>query len=57
MARTPALPQHAIQAGRFPGPHHDPFDRQLAAQAICENATLITLDPAFKTFPGLTTLW
>jgi PIN domain nuclease of toxin-antitoxin system len=47
----------AIQAGRITSPHRDPFDRQLAAQAIHEDATLITLDPAFATFHGLTTLW
>ena len=44
---------HAVQAGRFSNPHRDPFDRQLAAQASCDNLTLITIDPAFSTFPGL----
>ncbi len=48
---------HAVDSGRFPSQHRDPFDRQLAAQAICEAATLITIDPAFDTFPGLSTLW
>lgn len=48
---------HAVEAGRSSSEHRDPFDRQLAAQAICENATLITIDPAFASFPGLTTLW
>ncbi len=48
---------HAVDAGRFPNPHRDPFDRQLAAQAICEGATLITIDPSFNAFPGLSTLW
>lgn len=48
---------HAVEAGRSSSPHRDPFDRQLAAQAICESATLITIDPAFQTFPNLNTLW
>ena len=48
---------HAVEAGRFSAQHRDPFDRQLAAQAIYERATLITADPAFKSFQNLTTLW
>jgi len=47
---------HAVEAGRSDSPHLDPFDRQLAAQAICESATLITIEPAFTTFPNLKTL-
>lgn len=48
---------HAVLAGRFESPHRDPFDRLLAAQAIAEGATLITIDQAFATFPGLAILW
>ncbi len=36
---------HAIAAGRLPRLHGDPFDRLLAAQALMEQATLITRDP------------
>jgi len=50
-------PADFSQAGQFTSPHRDPFDRQLAAQATCEDATIITIDPTFATFPGLTTLW
>ncbi len=50
-----ALP-HARYAARLPGPHGDPFDRLLAAQAEIENLTLVTCDPAFTGF-GTRTLW
>ena len=36
---------HAIEAGRLPLIHRDPFDRMLIAQARCENLTLVTRDP------------
>ena len=38
-------PAHASVAGRLPRLHGDPFDRILAAQALVEQATLITRDP------------
>jgi len=38
--------QHAITAGTFNAEHRDPFDRMLAAQAIIEDATLVTDDVA-----------
>ena len=45
-----ALPvsiEHALAAGQLPGPHHDPFDRMLMAQAQLERAALVTLAPVF----------
>ena len=36
---------HAVAAGRLPRLHGDPFDRLLAAQALCERASLVTRDP------------
>ena len=41
----PLRPAHAIAAGRLPRSHGDPFDRMLAAQALVEQATLLSLDP------------
>jgi PIN domain nuclease of toxin-antitoxin system len=38
-------PAHATTAGRLPRLHGDPFDRMLAAQALAEQATLLTRDP------------
>lgn len=41
---------HGRLAGFLPGPHRDPFDRMLAAQAIIEKMPLVTADPAFHNF-------
>jgi PIN domain nuclease of toxin-antitoxin system len=35
--QLPLTIAHAQLAGRLPGPHKDPFDRMLAAQALIEN--------------------
>ncbi len=43
----PISVDHGRLAGRLPGPHKDPFDRMLAAQALVENVPLATNDPAF----------
>jgi len=43
-------PTHAVAAGRLPRLHGDPFDRMLAAQALVENATLLTRDPFVAAF-------
>ncbi|WP_402461642.1 type II toxin-antitoxin system VapC family toxin [Isoptericola aurantiacus] len=48
---------HALNAGSMAWEHRDPFDRLLAAQAVVENVTLVTADPAFGTLPGLRTAW
>jgi PIN domain nuclease of toxin-antitoxin system len=53
----PLTIEHAVLAGGQTSGHRDPFDRLLAAQAIASGATLVTVDPAFATFPGLNTLW
>ena len=42
-----ALPiehSHALQTGRLPRHHRDPFDRMLVAQAQTERLTLVTRD-------------
>jgi len=36
---------HAVEAGRLPLHHSDPFDRLLVAQARLERLTLVTSDP------------
>ncbi|MHB8423153.1 MAG: type II toxin-antitoxin system VapC family toxin [Leptospirales bacterium] len=41
---------HALEAGRLPGPHRDPFDRMLIAQSRIDNLPIITLDPVFKEY-------
>jgi hypothetical protein len=40
--------RHAQVAGLLPGPHRDPFDRLLAAQAIVESMPVLTEDAAIK---------
>lgn len=47
---------HAQKAGRLPGPHRDPFDRMLAAQAQLEDLPIITNDPVFDGL-GVSRLW
>jgi PIN domain nuclease of toxin-antitoxin system len=48
--------EHAIAAGALPGPHRDPFDRMLIAQARLEKLPVITTDPVFKEY-GVRICW
>jgi PIN domain nuclease of toxin-antitoxin system len=41
---------HALQAGRLPLHHRDPFDRMLVAQARIEGLTLATADRAMADY-------
>jgi len=41
---------HAIRAGLLPGPHKDPFDRMLVAQAQAENLPIISNDLIFESY-------
>lgn len=43
-------PAHVLQLKKLPNYHHDPFDRVLIAQAICENMVLITADEKIKKY-------
>lgn len=42
--------EHAIRAGLLPGPHKDPFDRLLIAQAQSENLPIVSVDSAFDDY-------
>ncbi len=53
----PISTAHGLLAGQLLSPHRDPFDRLLAAQALVEEAVLVTANPAFTTFSNLQTLW
>ena len=46
----------AERAGRLPGPHRDPFDRMLAAQALARELPVVSVDPVFDRF-GVVRLW
>lgn len=52
----PIEARHAASAGRLPPLHGDPFDRLLVAQALGENALLVTRDPWIAPY-GVPTLW
>ncbi|HEX4602782.1 MAG TPA: type II toxin-antitoxin system VapC family toxin [Candidatus Angelobacter sp.] len=41
---------HAVRAGLLPGPHKDPFDRMLIAQAQAENLPILSNDAAFDAY-------
>jgi len=47
---------HAIRAGLLPGPHKDPFDRMLIAQAQAENVPIISNEAVFESY-GIRCLW
>ena len=42
--------RHAQRAGSLPGPHKDPFDRMLIAQALEEGCTLISNEAVFDQY-------
>jgi len=47
---------HGIRAGLLPGPHKDPFDRMLIAQAQAENLAIVSNDIVFDHY-GVRRLW
>ena len=47
---------HALDAGKLPGPHRDPFDRMLMAQATEETMLLVSNDRVFRDY-GVNVLW
>lgn len=46
----------AERAGRLPGPHRDPFDRILIAQALVHDVAVVSLDWAFDRY-GVNRIW
>ena len=59
VARVELLPiagAHAAAAGTLPGPHRDPWDRILIAQAMAERLTVVTADPVFAAY-GVRVAW
>lgn len=47
---------HGIRAGLLPGPHKDPFDRMLIAQAQAENLAIVSNDRVFDRY-GVRRVW
>ena len=52
----PVSAQHGIRAGLLPGPHKDPFDRMLIAQALAENLAIVSNDVVFDGY-GVKRVW
>jgi PIN domain nuclease of toxin-antitoxin system len=48
--------RHGQAAGALPGPHRDPFDRMLIAQAILDDLVLVSDERAFDAY-GVRRLW
>jgi len=47
---------HALAAAALPGPHRDPWDRIMMAQAFAERLTVVTIDTQFARY-GVPVLW
>lgn len=47
---------HGRAAGSLPGPHRDPFDRMLIAQAVLDDLTLVSNETVFDLY-GVRRLW
>jgi PIN domain nuclease of toxin-antitoxin system len=52
----PVSLEHALAAAALPGPHRDPWDRIMMAQATVEGLTVITVDPQFQRY-SVPVLW
>lgn len=52
----PIAIRHAQAAGALPGPHRDPFDRMLIAQAMLDDLVLVSNERAFGDY-GVRRLW
>ena len=52
----PITIEHARLGGMLPGPHKDPFDRMLVAQAQIERLVLVSNETVFDLY-GVVRLW
>ena len=52
----PVSLRHGQAAGALPGPHRDPFDRMLMAQAMLEDLWLVSNEVPFDAY-GVRRLW
>ena len=52
----PIAIRHGQAAGALPGPHRDPFDRMLIAQAMLDDLVLVSSERAFDAY-GVRRLW
>ena len=54
---VPITLDHADVLVGLPAHHRDPFDRLLIAQALAENAPVVSADPAFDLYQGVRRIW
>jgi PIN domain nuclease of toxin-antitoxin system len=47
---------HALAAAALPGPHRDPWDRIMIAQALAEHCPMVTIDRVFSDYK-IPVLW
>jgi PIN domain nuclease of toxin-antitoxin system len=47
---------HALAAAQLPGPHRDPWDRIMIAQALAEQLEVVTVDKVFADY-GVPVIW
>ncbi len=50
ITELPVNIRHAVRTAMLASIHKDPFDRVLAAQALIEDLTVITVDPVFQKY-------
>jgi PIN domain nuclease of toxin-antitoxin system len=53
----PFTADHAFRMFELPRHHNDPFDRQIIAQALCEEISVVTPDDQFRRYEGVKVLW
>jgi PIN domain nuclease of toxin-antitoxin system len=53
----PITVDDAARAGALPGPHRDPFDRLLIAQALSRNLVLVSIETLFDQYGVRRRLW
>jgi PIN domain nuclease of toxin-antitoxin system len=56
IAIHPLTFEHALAAGQLPGPHRDPWDRLIIAQAMAGGLTVVTIDAVFRAY-GVPVCW
>ncbi len=52
----PFTADHAFRMLELPRHHNDPFDRQIIAQALYEEVSVVTLDDKFRLY-GIPVVW
>lgn len=56
MEVLPITLAHALDAAALPGPHRDPWDRIMMAQALVEQCQMVTVDKVFSDY-NIPVLW